>query len=111
MFEDLEDLGSIANAAAPAPASPPAGGDCQQTLPQTKEGIGSGGDFRTVCRPAAPIGSPPTSLSAARPAAPPASPTASRQDLRRKRVLPAWMLAAVAGSAPSGPEGIHLVFS
>lgn len=108
MFEEEElDLGSPAAAPAPAPASPPSGGDCQQTPPRTEEVISSVGEFRTVCRLAPPTGATPAAPSAARPVVPPGAPPAAPPAPRRKRVLPAWMLAAVAGSAPSGSKGVH----
>lgn len=105
MFEEEElDLGS------PAPASPPAGSDCQQAPPQTEEVVGSVGEFQTVSRLAAPT-APPAAPSAAPPAGPPAvppaAPSAAPPAPRKKRVLPAWMLAAVAGSAPSGLKGVR----
>lgn len=110
MFEE-EELDLDSSTPILAPASPRTGNDCQQTLPQTEKVVGSDAGSRTDCRLTAPVPSPPTSPSATRAAVPPVAPPAALLDPRRKRVLPAWMLAAVAGSTPSGPKGVLLDFS
>lgn len=110
MFE--EEKPDLRSANVSPPASPPAGSYCHQTLPQPEEVVSSVADIRTVQRPTAPTGAPPTVPSAVRPAAPPAAPLRTPPAPRRKRVLPAWMLTAAAGSASSvtkGADGIPLV--